>query len=132
MRILTEKLPWPLDPRLQKILEDRLAQATEIEDGVIINFRDPDFSPEGGGFHPVEFAFRKDGTLLYATDFSYVGTPPYCDLAKELDFDFSLGLFQHYGYEYPIASGREMFQLFEANFLAYLAMNAYQSSIQSW
>lgn len=132
MHIRTEKLPWALDPRLIKILQDELTKAPAIDDGVILNFRDPDFTPEAGGFHPVEFAFRKDGTLLYATDFCYVGQPPHCDLAKELDFDFSLGLFQHFGHEFPVEEGREVFQLFQSNFIAYHAMNAYQTSIESW
>jgi hypothetical protein len=132
MRIRTEKLPWELDPRLLKILEEELQKPIEVDDGIIISFRDPDFTPEGGGFHPVEFALRKDGTLLYATDFCYVGSPPHCDLVKSLDFDFSLDHFRHLGMDFPLAKGRDAFQMFQSNFVAYHTMNAYQSTVEAW
>ncbi|MEN1933506.1 DUF2787 family protein [Escherichia coli] len=43
---------------------------------MVINFRDPDYSAESGGFHPVEMRFiRQDNEWYfdYVTDFSYMG-----------------------------------------------------------
>jgi len=131
MQLDCSKLPWLLDKRLVKILNDALL-STEADDGITINFNDPDFTPESGGFHPVEMALSREGALLYITDFSYVGQPPFCDLSKALDFDFSMGLFQYYGMENPISAGREIFTIFQSNFLAYHATNAYTMSVEPW
>ena len=86
------KLPWALDERLIQILNAAITTA-EPDDGVIISFRDEDYSAVKGGFHPVEVCLRRDGSLLYITDFCYVGD----ELYKCLDFDFSLDIFRHYG-----------------------------------
>lgn len=131
MKIRTDKLPWPLDPRLVDILERDLARAG-IRDDVTITYRDNDYTAEGGGFHPVEFALRRDGTLLYATDFCYVGMAPMCDLCKCLDFDFSLDIFRNFDMEHPIAEGQEVFQLFQSNFIAYHSINAYTPRVEPW
>jgi len=131
VKILTDKLPWKLDPRLVSILEQDMAQSG-IKDDATIVYRDNDYTPEGGGFHPVEFSFRKDGTLLYATDFCYVGMPPMCDLCKCLDFDFSLEVFRNYDLEHPISEGHEVFKLFQSNFIAYYCMHAYTAAVEAW
>lgn len=131
MQLDCSKLPWLLDNRLVKILNDALT-STKTDDGVTISFNDPDFTPESGGFHPVEMSLSREGSLLYITDFCYVGQPPMCDLCKALDFDFNLGLFQYYGMENPISTGREIFTLFQSNFLAYHAANAYTMSVEPW
>uniref|UniRef100_UPI001E3F12B7 DUF2787 family protein n=1 Tax=Escherichia coli TaxID=562 RepID=UPI001E3F12B7 len=51
------------------------SQQTSVR-AVVINFRDPDYSAESGGFHPVEMRFiRQDNEWYfdYVTDFSYMG-----------------------------------------------------------
>ncbi|KIE42485.1 DUF2787 family protein [Geobacter anodireducens] len=132
MTINTDTLPWQLSIRLLRILEQELASsALTPAKGVIISFRDHDYSQEKGGFHPVEIAIAPDGRLLYVTDFAYVGRPPHEELAKEIDFDFRLGLFQHFGREYPIVSGRELFRLWQRNFITYYGMGVYSVSIES-
>lgn len=131
MKIKTEKLPWRLDPRLVSILEQDLNR-TGIVDDLILSYRDSDYTPEGGGFHPVEFAFRKDGTLLHATDFCYAGRPPMCDLCKSLDFDFSLDIFRNFSHEYPIDEGKEIFKIFESNFISYHSMDVYTVTVTPW
>lgn len=131
MQLHCNNLPWPIDKRLIRIINDAVA-TVEAEDGVTITFRDPDFTPESGGFHPVEFALNREGELRYVTDFCFVGSPPFCDLCKNLDFDFSLQLFQHYGMEHPISAGREMFALWQSNFIAYHGINAYTVTVEPW
>ena len=132
MTIKTDALPWQISKKLLAILEQELASsAIPVATGAIISFRDTEYSPETGGFHPVEIAIAPDGGLLYVTDFAYVGRPPYSELAKEIDFDFGMGLFQHFGREYPILSGRELFRLWQSNFVTYYGMGVYSVSIDS-
>lgn len=131
MQIRTNNLPWPLDQRLVKIINNELL-TVGVEDDVTINFRDTGYSPETGGYHPVEVALRKDGTVLYITDFCFVGSPPHCDLCKCLDFDFSLELFGNYALDLPISEGREVFQLWQTNFIAYHDSRVYTVSVEPW
>lgn len=131
MHIRTDTLPWPLDARLRRLLEETLTQAgIATETGGILSFRDPDFTPESGGYHPVEIAVGPGGHVEYITDFAYYGSPPFCELAKEIDFDFSLKIFQHCGVEFPIRRGRELFDLWQENFLAYHAQGAYSVAVE--
>jgi hypothetical protein len=84
-------------------LEKEIDQSgLDTSNGVILNFRDPDYDQESGGFHPVEIAICVDGKIHYITDFFYVGMPPFAELVKELDFDFELKLFFQHGHEYQI------------------------------
>ena len=132
MTINTMNLPWPLDPRLRHIIQEKLTEAgIDTETGGILSFRDPDFTPEAGGYHPVEIAVGPGGQIEYITDFAYVGRPPYCELVKEIDFDFSLKLLQHFGAEYPIRRGRDLFDLWQENFLAYHEQGAYTVTVES-
>jgi hypothetical protein len=131
MTIRTDGLPWPLSPKLIAILEEEMERngiSTNI--GAILTFRDPNYSADKGGFHPVEIAVGPGGRIEYITDLAYCGRPPQCELVKELDFDFSLGLFQHIGVEYPIRQGRDIFRLWESNFLAYHGMGVYTMSVE--
>ncbi|MGB5830965.1 MAG: DUF2787 family protein [Thiohalocapsa sp.] len=92
---------------------------TPAEGGMCLHFRDPDYGPEHGGYHPVEIAIAADGTLLYVTDFAYVGQAPFAELAKELDFDFGAGLFQAMGRVFALEQGDALFQVWQQNFCAY-------------
>ncbi|MBF0192698.1 MAG: DUF2787 family protein [Magnetococcales bacterium] len=94
--------------------------------GVIINFRDPDYSADRGGYHPVEVGIDPLGKIHYVTNFSFVGPPGYAELEKQLDWDIRCGAFQHLGREYPITQGRSMYQIWERNFLAYAGMGVFK------
>ncbi|EGU36854.1 DUF2787 domain-containing protein [Vibrio scophthalmi] len=105
----------------------------ETTNSVIFNFRDKSYSAENGGFHPVEIALTKeaDNTWRYAyiTDFAFVGNH-YPELAKELDFDFLSGeWFASYLGDYSSikedAAAKELYCLWEHNFLAYADMGMY-------
>ena len=97
--------------------------------GAVINFRDPDYSFESGGFHPVEVYIDGLGVLQYVTDFSLVGKPPFVELAKELDFSFELNLFGHMGIDFPIAKGEELFEIFQKNFVSYYQMDVFKVEV---
>ncbi|ODW58660.1 hypothetical protein BBL88_06365 [Vibrio parahaemolyticus] len=98
---------------------------------VTINFRDSSYSPEADGFHPVEVCFTKfNGShchLLYITNFSFSSSySP--ELARDLDFDIGNNAFfaRYSGWQCLDSNDvREIYQLWERNFLAYLDMDAY-------
>ena len=51
------------------------------------------------------------------------------ELVKELDFDFSLGLLQQAGREFPIPRGRELFRLWPSNVVGYYQSGVYAVSV---
>jgi hypothetical protein len=124
MKVDVSSLPFPVSPDFVKLLNDEIDKV-KLESGssVTLNFRDPDYSAEDGGFHPVEIRFGADGNIEYVTDFAYVG--PF-ELAKEIDFDFANSWFQHFGREYPLSDGRELFSIYCQNFTSYHAMGVYE------
>ncbi len=105
--------------------------AIDTANGVVINYRDPDYSAKYGGYHPVEVAINQNGALLYITDFAYAGHPPFAELAKEIDFDFSCQLFQHYGIDHPLIRGKALYKLWQSNFCAYYKQRVYQTEVTS-
>ncbi|KHM46195.1 hypothetical protein PL71_15070 [Pseudoalteromonas distincta] len=96
---------------------------------VTLNFRDPDYSPEAGGFHSVEVKLEKQATswqLVYITDFSYQGryTP---ELIKEIDVCFSIKQVYHFLAGWLNArEGEELLALFISNFVEYYNTGCYQ------
>ncbi|MGN5150890.1 DUF2787 domain-containing protein [Aeromonas enteropelogenes] len=98
---------------------DRLTQLT-------FNFRNPGYSAEQGGVHPVEIRLIRglDGWLFdYVTDFSYQGQGQDAELCKELDFNFLDD--EHYLQGWgPIqrSEAHELFSLWQSNFVAYCRM----------
>lgn len=99
---------------------------------ITINYRNIEYSCEGGGYHPVEISLQKDTnaerwSILYITDFSYYGYP-YAELIKDLDFDFSLEtFFAVYCSPRPITDEnvKEVYRLWEYNFLCYVSTGAF-------
>ncbi len=130
MKINNTNCPYPVGRGLIRILEKEITKAS-IPEGVAvtINFRDPDYSAEGGGCHPVEIRLEKDGTISYVTDFCSVGLPPYNELAKEIDFDFGQKVFQHFNQTYPIESGAELWEIWSSNFCSYYQMEIYEVTV---
>ena len=69
----------PVSQALMSILSQELVRSGMVLKGkssLVFNFRDPDYGPVRGGFHPVEIRLlkRKDRWLFdYVTDFSYQG-----------------------------------------------------------
>ena len=120
MNVITDGYPVKITKKFGKLIEDAIkASGVSANGGVIVNFRDPNYSAKEGGYHPVEVMVSDDGRILYITDFALVGQPPFAELAKELDFDFSLGLFQQMGRDFPIQEGRSLFRIWQSNFCSY-------------
>lgn len=95
----------------------------------ILNFRSPSYSPTKGGYHPVEISIESQSTILYITEFSYAGCGTMAELVKEVDFDFSAGVFQHFDRIYAIECGLELFQVWQQNFCHYYQMGIYEVTV---
>ncbi len=133
MRILNSKYPLSISKKFITILSNEISKAgiraNAIENYVILNFRDPDYSSEKGGYHPVEVMINADGTIQYITDFAYVGEG---ELVKELDFDLNQKLFQQMGRDYPIEQGRGLFRIFQSNFCSYYDSGVFDVTVSSF
>ncbi|EHZ2746039.1 DUF2787 domain-containing protein [Vibrio vulnificus] len=128
----------PVSKKLHKLLSDQLTdhllsnEALTTSRYLVFNFRDKTYSADEGGFHPVEMAICHTSTgewsIEYITDFAYMGNH-YPELERNLDFDFRVGqFFVAYRGWLPIQSSRdakELYQLWESNFLAYVDTDAY-------
>lgn len=136
VNIMTDGLPVPVNQALVAILQQHITEAVSKVEGVserdslVLNFRDPDYSAESGGYHPVEIRLtyqQGQWHLNYITDFSYVGSGWDTELAKDMDFDFGLGVcMTRFMPDSPLADAAELYQLFETNFIAYYQMDVYK------
>ncbi|WP_348727858.1 DUF2787 family protein [Rheinheimera texasensis] len=133
MNISTSNLPLPVSSKLTDLIKESLKGKDLInKTSVTINFRDPDYSAEKGGYHPVEIMLKRQGDewhILYITDFCYAGIGPYAELVKDLDFDFGAGVFQtQYGY-YRIEEASDIYPVWEQNFISYFRIGAFEIKI---
>ena len=119
--------PFMLDPNFVLLL-NQLMDGEDNNNGIIFNFRDPSYSPESGGYHPVEIAISSEGVLQYVTDFAYFGVPM-AELEKELDFDFTQNIFQQFSQVYELVAGQALFRLYTQNFCAYYDMGVYEVTV---
>jgi hypothetical protein len=122
MHINYDGLALPVSKSLADALIAIIDQDKLTGEAVTINFRDPDYSAEKGGFHPVEIRLEKRSDtwhFCYITDFCYVGSGYTAELAKDLDFDFQAGVFQNLFGVFPIEQATDMYQIWEGNFLHY-------------
>ncbi|WP_425969038.1 DUF2787 domain-containing protein [Aeromonas dhakensis] len=119
----------PVDQALLVLLNQEIAK-TELNierlTQLTFNFRNPGYSTEQVGVHPVEIRLIRglDGWLFdYVTDFSYQGLSQDAELCKELDFNFLDD--EHYLQGWgPIqrSEAHELFTLWQTNFVAYCRM----------
>ena len=129
-RIQREGYPVPVSGEFIDILEKEITASNHKGGCLILNFRDPTYSAERGGFHPIEVMISK-GVICYITDFAYVGAPPFEELAKQIDFDFKHHVFQQMGRDQRIAKGVGLYRIWEANFNSYYQMGVYQTEVSS-
>jgi hypothetical protein len=121
-------VPDDLRCLLQTHLNKSLAEQPDLT-ALTLNFRDPDYSAEDGGFHPVEVRLVKSGAdweISYITDFAYVGLGYFAELAKELDFDFGCQQYTHslFG-DIPSDELAELFSLWADNFMQFTQMDIF-------
>lgn len=121
--------------KLHTLLNRELAKVKIPETGsyaLTFNFRDPNYSAEQGGYHPVELRLEKHNDqwqFIYITDFSYSGGP-YPELVKEIDVCFETKrVFSLFGGRLSQRSGKELIKLFINNFIEYHSMDTYQTKI---
>ena len=132
MNIIQTGYPVAVSKQLVAIIAQELeASCIDASSGFILNFRDPDYSAESGGYHPVEIAVDGHGRIQYITDFAYVGGGRFAELDKELDFDFSYGKFQHMGREFDIKDGAALYKIWQSNFCSYYEWKVFQATVQS-
>lgn len=137
--ICTDGLRLPVSQALVALVDAELGKQHLAEldvsqlDAVTLNFRDPDYTPRRGGYHPVEIRLSRRGSMYgfdYITDFSFVGTGWAVELAKELDFDLQSGVFEARGLPpVPIEQATQLYRAFEANFICYHQSGAFQTSV---
>jgi hypothetical protein len=107
-------------------LKDTSPDASEI---VALNFRDPTYSAENGGYHPVEIHVDSKGDILSITDFAYFGMPPFAELGIELDWNFEQDSFRQFDCFYDLECGRGLLGLYTKNFVAYHKGGCYEVEV---
>ncbi|HHO0760212.1 TPA: DUF2787 domain-containing protein [Aeromonas hydrophila] len=113
------------------------AERTDLDLGrctqLTFNFRNPGYSAEQGGVHPVEIRLVRgldDWLVDYVTDFSYQGLGQDAELCKELDFNFLDGEHTMLGWgPLRLAEARELFDIWQSNFIAYCRLECFTVSV---
>ena len=113
------------------------AERTDLDLGrctqLTFNFRNPGYSVEQGGVHPVEIRLIRglDGWLFdYVTDFSYQGLGHDAELCKEIDFNFLDGEHTMLGWgPLRLAEARELFDIWQSNFIAYCRLECFSVTV---
>jgi hypothetical protein len=121
--------------KLYQLLSDEFANVSLPDsdtEGIILNFRDPDYSISNGGFHPVEIRLVKSMTsgeavyeFFYITDFGF-----HPELAVEIDVCFiAEQVYSFYGGWLDKRGGEELKELFLTNFISYVEMKVFEVKI---
>ncbi|MGY3929193.1 DUF2787 domain-containing protein [Aeromonas simiae] len=113
------------------------AERTDLNLGrctqLTFNFRNPGYSAEQGGVHPVEIRLVRgldDWLFDYVTDFSYQGLGQDAELCKELDFNFLDGEYSMLGWgPLRLAEARELFDIWQSNFIAYCRRECFSVTV---
>ncbi|CAK1963373.1 DUF2787 domain-containing protein [Vibrio crassostreae] len=125
---LTLPVSVDLQDTLNRVITDSGKWIPMIQ-SVVFSFRQKSYSPENGGYHPVEVRITRlndQWVFDYITDFSYCGLMP--ELEKEIDFDFGHGVaYIRYMGEVSITepSVAEFYSMWETNFLSYIGIDCF-------
>ncbi|WP_218997030.1 DUF2787 family protein [Shewanella algae] len=134
-------VPYPhltLPASFYQLLGSYLSQRVEdIEDSetemLTLHFRDPDYSAEDGGFHPVEIGLEREGKdwqLCYLTDFAWSGGP-FPELEKEIDFCFSDDRLYHcFIGSCHLTQANELLQTYLQNFISYVQNEVFKVELK--
>jgi hypothetical protein len=119
-----------LDPEFVTLLNEQMKDTSLDGSGVVVlNFRDPTYSAESGGYHPVEIHVNSKGDILCITAFAYFGAPPFVELGIELDWSFEHNSFRQFDSFHDLECGRALLGIYLANFAAYHRSGVYQVEI---
>ncbi|MGU5638080.1 DUF2787 domain-containing protein [Aeromonas veronii] len=131
-----EGISLPVTPALLTLLCQEAAHTSLDLDrctSLIFNFRNPGYSAEQGGVHPVEIRLIRglDGWLFdYVTDFSYQGIGNHAEFGKELDFNFLDGEHFMLGWgPLRLAEATDLFALWQTNFVAYYRLECFTVTV---
>lgn len=131
MKITLKRPQTPAMPSELYTLINQVLMTAEPKssNAITLNFRDPEYSAEAGGFHPVEIRLEKQDAhwrMVYMTDFAFHGYP-IPELIKDIDICFNSN--QVYsslcGWMCP-QECKELIKLFIENFISYHSMDVYQ------
>jgi len=128
--LIAGDFPLPLSKAFHQQLLDTFdnLSITPSMSRVTVNFRDPTYSAESGGFHPVEISLSRHGEswlLDYLTDFHYVGFP-YPELEKAVDVSWQDGYCWLAGIgDCAISDFVDYWQLWQRNFVSYVQMGVF-------
>jgi hypothetical protein len=111
---------------VNNLLKDTSIEASEV---IAMNFRDPNYSAENGGYHPVEIHIDSAGEILSITDFAYFGVPPFVELGIELDWSFEQDYFRQFDNMFDLECGRSLLGLYTSNFTAYYKSGVYEVEV---
>jgi hypothetical protein len=132
MKINPQTTITMLDSEFVTLLNEQLtAEKPTDSDIIALNFRDPTYSAENGGYHPVEIHVDGSGNLLCLTDFAYFGQPPFVELGIELDWNFEHDSFRQFDSFHDLECGRSLLGLYTRNFTAYYHSGVYQVEIST-
>ena len=119
-----------LDSDFVSVVSDLLKDTSlETSEVVALNFRDPTYSAENGGYHPVEIHVDSKGEVLSITDFAFFGCPPMVELGIELDWSFEMDSFRQFDSMYDLECGRGLLGLYTKNFVSYFKSDVYQVEV---
>lgn len=128
MTIKTQTSAFQISETLAQLLTDTLtALGGYPHRSITVNFRDPSYSAEKGGYRQVEIRIDDHGEIAYITEFSYFGSGDFSELGKATDFDFSMGHYSNEYRSYPIndEAVEEFYRIWEQNFCAYVVMGVF-------
>ena len=132
MIIKRETAAFELGSKFVELLQNELLKPEKPCIGpVILNFRDPSYSAETGGYRPVEISIGQSGEVEYITEFTYFGIQPFAELGKSSDFDFSERRFQNEYRAYSITEHgvESYYRLWEQSFCSYIEMGVFDVKV---
>lgn len=108
----------PVGYAINKDFETILNSLVKENGDFIISFKSSDYSAETGGYRPVEVMIR-NSQVIYVTDFTYVGSGPYAELVKGMDWDFAAGECGQTGVYFDLEEAAELWGIYQSNFVDY-------------
>ena len=127
MKIQTNDYPVLVSKKLITLIEYELRDYETADDlGVLLHFRDPDYSAQCGDYHPVAICVSTQGRIKWIADFSFMGS----SLTIELEFHFEDRLCKQMGAQYPTHTGARLFKVWQSNFCDYYQSGVFQTTIE--